>query len=198
MNTRFLPAPVLGALAAIVAVVGVLAGHFDAGVLSPWGHTISDYAAADRGGAVESGIFLAGSAAVPLIPGLWRTSKAVALLAATWAAGLFVTAIVPTDPLGHLTVSAAGYVHRYASSVAFAALVAAGILLARRTRSLTYTVLSGLAVLGALWVTWATYFGDRLVIGLGERVLAAAMLCLLIVLSGRMVHSSPRPAVSFA
>lgn len=191
-------APLLGGLAAVLAVLGVLAGHFDTPSLSPWVHTISDYAAADRGGPVETGIFLAGLGALPLVPALWRLSKTVALLAASWVAGLAVTAIVPTDPLGHLTMSTAGYVHRYASTVAFASLVIAGVMLARRLRSLTCSVLSGLAVLGGVWVTWATYFGDRLLIGLAERLLAAAMLGLLIVLSGRIARARLRAVAAFA
>lgn len=191
-------APLLGGLAAVLAVLGVLAGHFDTSSLSPWVHTISDYAAADRGGPVETGIFLAGLGALPLIPALWRLSKTVALLAASWVAGLAVTAIVPTDPLGHLTMSTAGYVHRYASTVAFLSLVVAGVMLARKLRSRTYSVLSGLAVCGGLWVTWATYFGDRLLIGLGERLLAAAMLGLLIVLSGRIARARLRAVPAFA
>ncbi|WP_285662699.1 DUF998 domain-containing protein [Actinorhabdospora filicis] len=211
MNTRTAPvlpafaasllpvlAPLLGGLAALLAVLGVLAGHFDTTTLSPWVHTISDYAAADRGGPVETGIFLAGLGALPLIPALWRLSKTAACLAGAWVAGLIVTAIVPTDPLGHVTMSTAGYVHRYASTVAFAALVIAAVILARRLRSVLYAVLSGLSILGGLWVTWATYCGGRVLIGLGERVLAFAMLTLLIVLAGRIARAHLRAVPAFA
>ncbi|MEV0648212.1 DUF998 domain-containing protein [Phytomonospora sp. NPDC050363] len=196
-------------LGLVTAVIATLLGHFEAdAVLSPFGHTISDYAAADRAGAVETGIFLAGLAALPLL-GVMKAvgapiSRTVTVLFGLWSGGLLVTAIVPTDPLDHLTVSTAGYVHRYASTLAFAALVAAGIALAaglRRSaawRDLSGVVagLSAVAVLSAAAVTWATYFGDRMLIGLSERVMAAAMLGMLIILAVRAVHLQRLTVVS--
>lgn len=182
-------------------VAATLFGHFhaDAG-LTPFGHTISDYAAADRSGPVETAIFLAGIAALPLLGALKvvgaPVSRLVTVLFGLWSAGLMVTAIVPTDPLGHAAMSTAGYVHRYASTVAFGALVVAGIALAARLRRdpawrdlrHAVTALCGIAVGAGLAVTWSTYFGERLLLGLFERTLAAAMLGVLIVLALRAIR----------
>ncbi|HEY1175753.1 MAG TPA: DUF998 domain-containing protein [Phytomonospora sp.] len=185
----------------IQAVVATLFGHLDADAgLTPFGSTISDYAAADRSGPVETAIFLAGAAALPLLAALKAVgapiSRTVTVLFGLWSTGLMVTAIIPTDPLGHASMSTAGYVHRYASTLAFGALVAAGIALVaglRRHpawRDLRHVVagLSAVAVASAVAVTWTTYFGDRVLIGLAERTLAAAMLGMLIVLALRAIR----------
>lgn len=183
------------------AVAATLFGHLhpDAG-LNPFASTISDYAAADRSGPVETAIFLAGAAALPLLGALKAVgapvSRLVTVLFGLWSTGLMVTAIVPTDPLGHATMSTAGHVHRYASTLAFGALVVAGIALAARLhrhpawRDLRHAVtgLSAVAVASGLGVTWSTYLGDRLLLGLFERTLAAAMLGMLILLAARAIR----------
>jgi len=44
------------------------------------------------------------------------------------------------------------------------------------------------AVASGLMVTWSTYLGGRVLIGLGERTLAAAMLGMLIVVAIRAIR----------
>ena len=103
-----------------------------------------------------------------------------------WTTGLLVATIVPTDPVGQ-ALSTAGYVHRYASAAAFAALLGAGVLLGRNSRWLT-----ALGGLGGVAMLASTYLFDRVAIGLTERVLAAAGLGVLIEVALRQVM--PRAA----
>jgi hypothetical protein len=95
--------------------------------------TVSDFAVADRGGATDwsmltfalAGLLLLGS----LRPvGSTRTYVArVALV--VFSGGMVTAAVAPTDP--GLTLTATGYVHRWASIVAFVALPIAGLGLIR-------------------------------------------------------------------
>ncbi|HEX6684029.1 MAG TPA: DUF998 domain-containing protein [Candidatus Limnocylindrales bacterium] len=151
-----------------LSAILVLAGHFEADPgLSPWADTISDFAASDRGGPVEFAMGLAALSTLPLV------AKGRFLLG-LWSAALLVATIVPTDPAGH-ALSTMGYVHRYASAVAFAALLAAGW---RIHRGLTIVgAVSGAAMLAS------AYLLDRFAIGLTERVMALAGIGLLLTLT---------------
>jgi heme A synthase len=88
--------------------------------------------------------------------------------------GLLLAAVVPTNEPGTAMTTAA-YLHRYASVIAFLALPVGGWLLARRDQ-LTPAArwLRGLAVASlvlAAAMVWSAYPGDRVLLGLAERLL---------------------------
>ncbi|WUR60763.1 DUF998 domain-containing protein [Micromonospora chokoriensis] len=164
------------AVAALLTVIGHLEVNDD---LSPWALTISDFAVSDRGGVIDVAMVVLALATVALLYGLRRTGppqpgRAVELLLGSWVSGLLLAALVPTNEPGTAMTTAA-YVHRYASVVAFLALPAAGWLLARRpdlapaARTLRALVVLSLAL--AVAMIWSAYPGDRLLIGLAERLL---------------------------
>ncbi|GGO03236.1 DUF998 domain-containing protein [Micromonospora parathelypteridis] len=166
------------ALAALLTVIGHLEVNDD---LSPWALTISDFAVSDRGGVIDVAMVVLALATVALLYGLRRTGppraqsgRTTELLLGTWSAGLLLAAVVPTNEPGTAMTTAA-YVHRYASVVAFLALPVAGWLLARRpdlapaARTLRTLVLLSLALAAAM--IWSAYPGDRVLIGLAERLL---------------------------
>ncbi|MEH1167677.1 DUF998 domain-containing protein [Micromonospora sp. CPCC 205539] len=166
------------ALAALLAVVG----HLDVGDnLDPLTQTVSDFAVSDRGGVIDVAMVLLVLVTVALLHGLRRTGPpgpgfgwAAELLLGAWAAGLLLAAVVPTNDLG-TAMNTAAYVHRYASVVAFLALPAGGWLLARQrelapaARTLRTLVLLSLAL--AATMIGSAYLGDRILIGLVERLL---------------------------
>ncbi|MET8306486.1 DUF998 domain-containing protein [Micromonospora sp. NPDC005173] len=166
------------ALAALLTVIGHLEVNDD---LNPWALTISDFAVSDRGGVIDIAMVVLALATVALLYGLRRTGppepvsdRPTELLLGAWVAGLLLAAVVPTNEPGTAMTTAA-YLHRYASVVAFLALPAAGWLLARRpdlapaARTLRALVLLSLALAAAM--IWSAYPGERLLIGLAERLL---------------------------
>ncbi|MEV4118173.1 DUF998 domain-containing protein [Micromonospora sp. NPDC049645] len=164
------------ALAALLTVIGHLEVNDD---LNPWALTISDFAVSDRGGVIDVAMVVLALATVALLYGLRRSApapsgRAAELLLGAWAGGLLLAAVVPTNDPGTAMTTAA-YVHRYASVAAFLALPAAGWLLARRrdlapaARTLRILVLLSLTLAAAM--VWSAYPGDRLLIGLAERLL---------------------------
>ncbi|MEU7586958.1 DUF998 domain-containing protein [Micromonospora sp. NPDC049230] len=165
------------ALAALLTVIGHLEVNDD---LNPWALTISDFAVSDRGGAIDVAMVVLALATVALLYGLRRTGPprpragTAELLLGAWVGGLLLAALVPTNEPG-TTMTTAAYVHRYASVVAFLALPVGGWLLARRpdlapaARTLRALVLLSLALAAAM--TWSAYPGDRMLIGLAERLL---------------------------
>ncbi|MEU1241602.1 DUF998 domain-containing protein [Micromonospora parva] len=164
------------ALAALLTVIGHLEVNDD---LNPWALTISDFAVSDRGGVIDVAMVVLALATVALLYGLRRAAPArpapaTDLLLGAWVTGLLLAAVVPTNEPGTAMTTAA-YVHRYASVVAFLALPAAGWLLARRSelapvaRTLRTLVLLSLTLAAAM--IWSAYPGDRLLIGLAERLL---------------------------
>ncbi|WP_406077399.1 DUF998 domain-containing protein [Micromonospora sp. NBC_00858] len=166
------------ALAALLTVIGHLEVNDD---LNPWALTISDFAVSDRGGVIDIAMVVLALATVALLYGLRRTGppqpvsdRPTELLLGAWVAGLLLAAVVPTNEPGTAMTTAA-YLHRYASVVAFLALPAAGWLLARRpdlapaARTLRTLVLLSLALAAAM--IWSAYPGERLLIGLAERLL---------------------------
>ncbi|MGW3807474.1 DUF998 domain-containing protein [Micromonospora sp. NPDC005113] len=166
------------ALAALLTVIGHLEVNDD---LNPWALTISDFAVSDRGGVIDIAMVVLALATVALLYGLRRAGppqpapgRPAELLLGAWAAGLLLAAVVPTNEPGTAMTTAA-YLHRYASVVAFLALPAAGWLLARRpdlapaARTLRTLVVLSLALAAAM--IWSAYPGDRVLIGLAERLL---------------------------
>ncbi|WNM41196.1 DUF998 domain-containing protein [Micromonospora halotolerans] len=177
------------ALAAVLTVVGHLEVNDN---LNPWSLTVSDFAVSDRGGVIDTAMAVLAAATLVLLPALRRAGAgrlAGALLVA-WSAGLMAAAVVPTNEPG-LPMDAAAYVHRYASVVAFLALPVAGWLLARRLGGRAAGWVRGLVltslVLAAAMV-WSAYPGDRLLIGLAERLLILAEVALLAVVAGILVR----------
>ncbi|MER6996671.1 DUF998 domain-containing protein [Streptomyces sp. NPDC000410] len=166
--------------------------------LSPFSLTISDFAALDRGGPIETMMALLGVASLALlVVGHIRLPSLRGLpsvLLAVWAVGVVVAAVVPTDPLV-TELSTPAHVHRYASIAAFVALPAVGLLLARRldadhharrtARSLR--ALSWAALAGAVVMAYSAGPGDRELIGLVERLLLGCEVVLLGLL-GRYVQ----------
>ncbi|RLP87292.1 DUF998 domain-containing protein [Micromonospora sp. BL4] len=173
------------ALAALLTVIGHLEVNDD---LNPWALTVSDFAVSDRGGVIDVAMVVLALATVALLLGLRRArpprpSRPVELLLGAWVAGLLLAAVVPTNEPGTAMTTAA-YLHRYASVVAFLALPAAGWLLARRpdlvpaARTLRTLVLLSLALAAAM--IWSAYPGDRLLIGLAERLLILTEVAVLV------------------
>ncbi|MBQ0906698.1 DUF998 domain-containing protein [Micromonospora sp. U21] len=174
------------ALAALLTVIGHLEVNDD---LNPWALTISDFAVSDRGGVIDVAMVVLALATVALLYGLRRTGppqptpgRSAELLLGAWVAGLVLAAVVPTNEPG-TDMTTAAYLHRYASVVAFLALPAAGWLLARRpdlapaARMLRTLVVLSLALAAAM--IWSAYPGDRLLIGLAERLLILAEVAVL-------------------
>ncbi|MFG1887272.1 DUF998 domain-containing protein [Micromonospora sp. NPDC049051] len=178
------------ALAALLAVIGHVAVNED---LDPWTLTISDFAVSDRGGVIDVAMIVLAAATAVLLPALWRThappanraGRAAEALLVAWSGGLLLAAVVPTNEPG-LPMDTAAYVHRYASVVAFLALPVAGWLLARRlpdaaARRVRALVTASLVLAAAM--IWSAYPGDRLLLGLVERLLILTEVAVLVVVA---------------
>ncbi|MFY1619307.1 DUF998 domain-containing protein [Micromonospora sp. WMMD736] len=179
------------AVAALLTVIGHLEVNDD---LNPWALTISDFAVSDRGGVIDVAMVVLALATVALLCGLRRTGpppgRAVELLLGAWVVGLLLAAVVPTNEPG-TAMTASAYVHRYASVVAFLALPIGGWLLARRpdltsaAGTLRALVVLSLALSAAM--VWSAYPGDRLLIGLAERLLILTEVAVLATVAVRRV-----------
>lgn len=171
-----------------LAAALVVDGHLDPNAdLDPWSLTVSDFAVSDRGGAVDAAMAVMAAASLVLLLALRRrgvpVGGRVAALFGVWSAGLVVAALAPTDQPG-LPLSAVGAVHRYASVAAFLALPVAGWLLAGRVRGGgRVRALAALSVGCALAMVYSAFPGDRVLIGLAERLLLAAETGLLVALA---------------
>jgi hypothetical protein len=204
------PSPAAARVLALVATGGItlavvlgVVGHLEhAPDLNPVSLTISDYALSDRGGPVEDAILSLGLGSLALLTAM-RVLRApvhgwVTALLAVWSIGLICSAIVPTDPLG-TPLSASGQFHRYAAAAAFVALPAAAVLLSGRLAGdarwcglspyLRWLALAcGLGLLALLYVAFP---GDRVMIGLVERLLVAAEVALVGGLAARLWRVMP-------
>ena len=183
------------ALAALLTVIGHLEVNDD---LNPWALTISDFAVSDRGGVIDVAMVVLALATVALLYGLRRAGpprpepgRPAELLLGAWVAGLLLAAVVPTNDPG-TPMTTAAYLHRYASVVAFLALPAAGWLLARRPdvapAAGVIRALVALSLTLAAAMIWSAYPGDRVLLGLIERLLIlteVAVLATLAVLQTR-------------
>jgi hypothetical protein len=200
------------ALAALLVVLGHLEVNED---LDPWSLTVSDFAVSDRGGVIDVAMGLVAAATALLIPALPGTGTRPAghaapttapavrhfggtagLLLAAWAAGLVTAAVVPTNEPG-LPVDTAAHLHRYASVIAFLTLPLAGWLLAPRLPAVRRLV-RGLALASLLLagtMAWSAYPGDRMLIGLAERLLILTEVALLTVIAATLARpGNPAPA----
>ncbi|MGC4773266.1 DUF998 domain-containing protein [Micromonospora sp. DT44] len=184
------------AVAALLTVIGHLEVNDD---LNPWALTISDFAVSDRGGVIDVAMVVLALATAALMYGLRRagpprSGRVVELLLGAWVAGLLLAAVVPTNEPG-AAMTASAYVHRYASVVAFLALPIGGWLLARRpdltptARTLRALVVLSLALSAAM--VWSAYPGDRLLIGLAERLLILTEVAVLATVATTQVRRSP-------
>jgi hypothetical protein len=112
-----------------------------------------------------------------------------------WSAALVVAAVVPTTPLGN-DMDTAAQVHRYVSVAAFVSLPAAAALLVPRlaaaddwkpvARVVEWLALAG--GFGLLAITYVALPGERVLIGLVERVLLGVEVALLGVLAAWLVR----------
>ncbi|MGW0434120.1 DUF998 domain-containing protein [Micromonospora sp. NPDC003197] len=179
------------ALTVLLAVIGQVSPD---PYLDPLTLTVSDYAVADRGGVTDAAMVTFGASALALLMALRNLPRGAVVLLNVFAAGMFVAAIAPTDPGTDLSVT--GQVHRYASIVAFVALPLTGLLLTRRAPALLGRAIDwvrGLAlVTGVFMVAMlvSSTVGDRLLVGLAERLLLTTSVVLLAVLVTRA--GSPR------
>ncbi|MFZ3592775.1 DUF998 domain-containing protein [Streptomyces sp. BH104] len=188
--------------AVVVAMMAALLAPRDTDPgLSQLSLTVSDFAALDRGGPIETAMAALGLVSLLLLAVARKRLPAMrglpSVLLAIWGAGLVLAAVVPTDPLtAHLTGSA--YVHRYASVAAFAALPAACLVLAGRLGSAAgrtvgwLRVLSLLAVAGAGAMAYSAGPGGRELIGLVERVMLGCEVIMLGVLGRYVQRMAPR------
>ncbi|MEV5765084.1 DUF998 domain-containing protein [Micromonospora sp. NPDC052213] len=185
------------AVAALLAVIGHLEVNDD---LDPWALTVSDFAVSDRGGVIDAAMVVLAAATAVLLPALRRAHRAPAarpgraaeLLLAAWIGGLLLAAVVPTNEPG-LPMDTAAYVHRYASVVAFLALPLAGWLLAARLPAIARAV-RGLTLVSlalAATMVWSAYPGDRLLLGLVERLLILTEVAVLAVVAVTLLRRSP-------
>jgi Protein of unknown function (DUF998) len=185
----------------VLAVVLTVIGHIDHDPgLNPLSLTISDYALSDRGGPVEIAMLSLGLGSLALLAGMLGLRAPVRGLASTllavWGIGLICAAIVPTDPIGTPALSPTAQFHRYASVAAFVALPIAAVLLSgrlatdRRWRGLSAYLrwLAGACAVGLLALLYVAFPGDRVMIGLVERILVTAEVALVGVLALRLAR----------
>ncbi|WP_415953381.1 DUF998 domain-containing protein [Streptomyces sp. KLOTTS4A1] len=169
--------------------------------LSPFALTVSDFAALDRGGPIETTMALLGAVSLALL--LVARTRLPALkglpssLLALWSLGLLTASVLPTDPLT-TNLSTPALIHRYASCAAFLALPLAGLLLSRRLRPDTsphirwIRFLSWTALAGAALMAFSAGPGGRELIGLIERVLLCSEVAMLGVLGAYVHHPGRR------
>jgi uncharacterized protein DUF998 len=188
------------ALTVLLAVVGQIDPdpHLD-----PLALTVSDYAVADRGGVTDAAMVMFGVSALALLMALRDVPRGAAVLMAVFATGMFVAAVAPTDPGTDLSVT--GQIHRYASVVAFVALPLAALLLTRRAPALFGRAVGwvrGLVLATGLFMVAmlvSSTVGDRLLVGLAERLLlvtSVALLAALVTRAGSSRWSSTPASVA--
>lgn len=147
--------------------------------------TVSDFAVHDRGGVTDAAMVAFGLSGWCLVPLLRQ--RAPQLLVTLFGAAMTVAALAPTD-LGPLTPT--GYVHRYASMLAFTALPVAAVLERPLTRGVRWTATAA-AVFAGLMLASAT-LADRWLVGAVERCLLVTEVLLLSLLCRRGLRfSSP-------
>lgn len=195
-------APTVWAAVALAVGAALWAPSVTDPELSPFFLTVSDFAALDRGGPIETTMALLGVMSLVLLTVARRRCVPVrglpSALLTVWGLGLVVAAVVPTDPLT-TQLSGSAYVHRYASIAAFAALPAAGLLLARRLGAEPHAgrtvrwlrVLSWVALAGAALMAYSAGPGGRELIGLVERLLLGSEVTMLGILGRHVQKCTP-------
>jgi hypothetical protein len=201
---RFYPLIACGSI--MFAVVAVVVGQIVPDpYLDPMNVTVSEYAVSDRGGVTEVAMAVLGIGSLALLAGLRSAGAPVRgmpeRLLMVWSGALIVAAIIPTTPIGN-DLDLAAQIHRYVSVAAFVSLPAAGALLVPRltanadwkpvARVVEWVALAG--GFGLLAITYVALPGDRVMIGLVERLLLGAEVALLAVLAGWLVRLAWRRA----
>ncbi|MFD0558061.1 uncharacterized protein DUF998 [Stackebrandtia endophytica] len=181
-----------------------LRGHFNADeLLSPVQSTISAYAAMDPLGLVEIAIYLSAFACLTLLGAMFAARIPVGGVLTTTLTigglGFLVAAVIPTVEVG-TPMTTEGLIHRYASVSACAALLIASLLLVRLADRQNWheiriplLITTWISSVSGVAVVYAMFFGDRVFIGLYERILCAALLGTLLVVS---VHISRLPVTA--
>ncbi|MFC5822344.1 DUF998 domain-containing protein [Nonomuraea insulae] len=192
--------PLIACASIVFAVVAVVAGQFGPDpYLDPMNITISEYAVSDRGGVTEIAMAVLGIGSLALLAGLRAAGAPVRgmpeRLLMVWSGALVVAAMIPTTPIGQ-DLDLAAQIHRYVSVAAFVSLPAAGALLVPRlgadeawkpvARVVEWVALAG--GFGLLAITYVAMPGERVMIGLVERLLLGAEVALLAVLAGWLVR----------
>ncbi|WP_345566535.1 DUF998 domain-containing protein [Nonomuraea rosea] len=192
--------PLIACGSIMFAVVAVVVGQLVPDpYLDPMNITVSEYAVADRGGVTEVAMAVLGIGSLALLAGLRSAGAPVrgmpGRLLMVWSGALIVAAIIPTTPIGH-DLDLAAQIHRYVSVAAFVSLPAAGLLMVPRlnadpdwkpvARVVEWVTLAG--GFGLLAITYVALPGDRVLIGLVERLLLGAEVALLAVLAGWLVR----------
>ncbi|MFI7615411.1 DUF998 domain-containing protein [Nonomuraea terrae] len=200
--------PLIACASILFSVVGVLVGQFDPDpYLDPMNVTVSEYAVADRGGVTEVAMAVLGIGSLVLLAGLRAAGAPVRgmpeRLLMVWSGALVVAAVIPTTPIGH-DLDLAAQIHRYVSVAAFVSLPAAGALLVPRlgadavwkpvARVVEWVALAG--GFGLLAITYVALPGDRVLIGLVERLLLGAEVALLVVLAAWLVRVTWRQSAA--
>lgn len=192
--------PIIACGSIVFAVVGIVVGQLvpDPG-LNPLNVTVSEYAVSDRGGVTEAAMVVLGLGSLILLRALKAAHAPVRGLPErllwVWSGALIVAAIIPTTPIGQdLTLTA--QIHRYVSVAAFVSLPAAAALLVPRlaadeawkpvARTVEWLALAG--GLGVLAIAYVALPGERVMIGLVERLLLGAEVALLAVLAAWLVR----------
>lgn len=198
--------PLVSRLLALVAATGavlatvltVLAHVASAPGMDAVSLTISDYAVSERGAPMEAAMFVLGATSLALPIGLRAAGTMIgrlpAMLLLGWSGGLMAAAVIPTDPQGTAQLSTQGYVHRYVSVTAFVCLPVAALLAVRRLRGDprwrgtvgAVRVLAVTSVLGLAGLYYVAFPGERVMMGLVQRILVAIEVLLLAVLAMRL------------
>ncbi|MGV9773655.1 DUF998 domain-containing protein [Streptosporangium sp. NPDC003464] len=192
--------PLIACAGIVMATGATIIGQIDPDpYLDPLNLTISEYATLDRGGATEFAMAALGIASFALVAGLRAARAPVGAVAErlmlVWSAALVVIAIVPTTAPG-LALDLTAQVHRYVSIAAFVAMpVAGGLMVARFREDERWRAVSGpvewLALAGGfglLAITYVALPGDRVLIGLVERVLLGTEVALAGVLAVQLAR----------
>ncbi|WP_431920418.1 DUF998 domain-containing protein [Nonomuraea jabiensis] len=197
--------PLIACAAILFSVVAVLVGQFGPDPqLDPMNVTVSEYAVSDRGGVTEVAMAVLGLGSLALLVGLRAAGAPVRgmpqWLLGVWSGALVVAAVVPTTPLG-TDLDLAAQIHRYVSVAAFVSLPAAGALMVPRlgsdarwkpvARVVEWVALAG--GFGLLAITYVALPGERVMIGLVERLLLGAEVTLLGVLAAWLAWLTWRP-----
>ncbi|MFF4620228.1 DUF998 domain-containing protein [Nonomuraea jabiensis] len=197
--------PLIACVAILFSVVAVLVGQFGPDPqLDPMNVTVSEYAVSDRGGVTEVAMAVLGLGSLALLLGLRAAGAPVRgmpqWLLGVWSGALVVAAVVPTTPLG-ADLDLAAQIHRYVSVAAFVSLPAAGALMVPGlgsdtrwkpvARVVEWVALAG--GFGLLAITYVALPGERVMIGLVERLLLGAEVTLLGVLAAWLAWLTWRP-----
>ncbi|MEV7801644.1 DUF998 domain-containing protein [Microbispora sp. NPDC088329] len=181
-----------GILLAVVTVVAAQVGGDPS--LDPVSMTISEYAARDGGGAIETAMAVLGLASLALLAGMRALDAPVdgwpARLIGLWSVSLIGAAVVPSGAAWQ------GDLHGVLSVTAFVSVPAAAIQLVGRlgqderwkaaVRPLEWSSLA--SGLGLAVITYVALPGHGVMIGLVERLLLTAEVAVLGVLAVRLTQ----------